>query len=145
MNTWRMNNRGVALVEFALIALLFITLAIGIIDFGLLAKDYLTLGSAAREGARAAALGGAKEEVIAAVRASAPTPNSTENPKVYMWYAEMGANPDWRAYSSPDEIPPELADVQVKVRAEYECNRISGTFFGEDPITLSADEVMRKE
>jgi Flp pilus assembly protein TadG len=148
MKTWRMNDRGVALVEFALIALLLMTLAMGIIDFGILAKDKLTLGSAARDGAREAALGGNLTSVTNAVSASAPKPNTAEGEKleVTLQYRDPAlVDPQWTPYVEPADIPTGAANMQVKVGVVYKCNRISGTFLGTNPITLSTEEVMRRE
>ena len=57
MKILKNNRRGAALVEFTVVLLLLITLVFGIIEMGLLIKDYLTLSHAAREGARSAAIG----------------------------------------------------------------------------------------
>lgn len=48
------DDDGAAAVEFALVALLLITLLLGIIEFSLLLRDYVSLGSAVRTGARIA-------------------------------------------------------------------------------------------
>ncbi len=142
-----MNNRGVALLEFVLIALLLMTLAIGIIDFGILAKDKMTLGSAARDGAREAALGGNLTSVTNAVNAAAPKPNTTDGEKlaVSLWYRNATLGEGWTAYKEPTDIPTGITNVQVKVGVTYACNRIAGTFLGTNPISLSTEEVMRRE
>lgn len=51
----RRNEEGAALVEFALIAIVLFTLLFGIIEFGLAFRDWLSVTSATREGARVAA------------------------------------------------------------------------------------------
>jgi Flp pilus assembly protein TadG len=145
MKTWRMNNRGAALVEFALVALLLITLVIGIIDFGLLAKDKLSLGAAAREGVREAALGSIKADVEKAVYASAPKPKEGETLVVYMQYRTSAVGSEWTDYVQRSNIPTGSTNVQVKVKVVYRCNRISGTFLGNNPIELSTAEVRSSE
>lgn len=50
------NRRGASAVEFALLLPLFLLLVFGIIEFGLLMKDYLTVSHAAREAARYASV-----------------------------------------------------------------------------------------
>ena len=145
MKTWRMNNRGAALVEFALIALLLMTLAIGIIDFGLLAKDKLSLGGAAREGAREAALGGNRTSVTNVVNASAPKPTEGEKLEVSLWYRDPAAGEGWTPYVEPVDITTTAANVQIKVGVVYTCNRVAGAFLGTNPISLSTEEVMRRE
>jgi len=52
----KMNERGQAMVEFALILPILITLVFGIIQFGILFNHYLTLTDAVRTGARQAAV-----------------------------------------------------------------------------------------
>ena len=50
----RRDDRGATLVEFALIAPLFLLLLFGIIDFGMMLNDYQSLRQGVRDGARAA-------------------------------------------------------------------------------------------
>src|SRR5690348_488586 len=47
------HGRGQAFVEFALVILLFLTLALLVFEVGLLSANWFALGNAAREGARA--------------------------------------------------------------------------------------------
>ena len=64
------NKRGAALVEFTIVLLILMVLVFGIIEMGLLIKDYLALSHAAREGARSAAIGSPVGVVDARVRDS---------------------------------------------------------------------------
>ena len=50
-------DEGQALVEFALVAVIFLTLIFGVIDFGRLFESWVTVQHAAREGARYAVTG----------------------------------------------------------------------------------------
>ena len=50
------SERGQSLVEFALVLPIFLVLVLGIIDFGLGLKSWITITNAAREGARYAAV-----------------------------------------------------------------------------------------
>ncbi|RQD73605.1 MAG: hypothetical protein D5R97_09185 [Candidatus Syntrophonatronum acetioxidans] len=52
------NDKGQTLVEFALVLLPLLLILLGIIEFGWLLNGHITITSAAREGARAAAVGG---------------------------------------------------------------------------------------
>ena len=52
----RKNEQGAALVEFAIVAMLLITLVLGIIEFGWVFNGWIMLTGAAREGARVAAV-----------------------------------------------------------------------------------------
>ena len=65
------NERGAAAVEFALVASLLFLFLFGIIEFGRIFSELEVLNSAAREGARVAAVRGTAEEVQDAVEAAA--------------------------------------------------------------------------
>ena len=51
------NEKGTALVEFAIVLPIFILILIGTVEFGIVLHDYLILQNASREGARSAAVG----------------------------------------------------------------------------------------
>ena len=65
------NERGAAAVEFALIASVLFLFVFGIIEFGRIFSELEVLTSAAREGARAAAVRGTDDDVDEAVLAAA--------------------------------------------------------------------------
>jgi Flp pilus assembly protein TadG len=65
------NERGAAAVEFALIASVLFMFLFGIVEFGRIFSELEVLNSAAREGARAAAVRGSAAEVQSAVAAAA--------------------------------------------------------------------------
>jgi Flp pilus assembly protein TadG len=65
------DERGVAAVEFALIAGLLFMLVFGMIVFGIIFSRYQTFQSAAREGARVRAVGGSEAAVLAAIQDAA--------------------------------------------------------------------------
>jgi Flp pilus assembly protein TadG len=67
----RRGNKGNASVEFALVLPLVLTLLFGIVEFGLIFKDQLSIQQAAREGARVAAVGQTIENIDARVTAAA--------------------------------------------------------------------------
>src|SRR5438270_13426205 len=52
---WQRGQRGAVLVEAALVLPVIITLTLGIIEFGLVFKDSLTIANATRAGARVGA------------------------------------------------------------------------------------------
>lgn len=63
------EERGVAAVEFALVAGLLITILFAVLEFGLLLDEKLVLNQAAREGARRAAIeGGADPAAFQVIR-----------------------------------------------------------------------------
>lgn len=53
----RIRSRGATIVEFALILPLILGILLGILEFGWMIKNYLTLANATREGARIASVG----------------------------------------------------------------------------------------
>ncbi len=66
------NRRGQAIVEMALILPLFLLLLIGMLEFGLILHDYITVAEAARAGARAAAVGKDNTAIENAVKNASP-------------------------------------------------------------------------
>lgn len=71
LNGYIKNNRGQALVEFALMLPILLLLVVGVMEFGLIINQYMVVAEAAREGARSAALGGSNATVTTVVRAAA--------------------------------------------------------------------------
>jgi len=67
------NERGAAMIEFALVLPILVMLVFGIIEFGRAYNAKITLTAASREGARLLALNGTAEQVRARVRDSAPS------------------------------------------------------------------------
>jgi len=62
------RRRGEAIVEFAVVLPVLILIVLGIVVLGKMFFDYLTVQNAAREGARAAAVGKSDDEVVEVVR-----------------------------------------------------------------------------
>jgi Flp pilus assembly protein TadG len=79
-STRRRSQEGAAAVEFALIASLLFLVLFGIIEFGRLFSELEVLNSAAREGARAAAVRGTSDEVAEAVELAAQPYDLDETP-----------------------------------------------------------------
>lgn len=147
------NKRGAALVEFAIVAVLLFTLILGIIEFGLLIKDFLALNQATREGVRSAALRSGYNVVVNRVLTSGPGLVTSQITVV---------RPSYRVYDSAsgtwgpwieNAVPPDsilTSNVQVRVHAEYRHKLVTGKFFswlagGKDYITVSSDMVMKRE
>src|SRR5262245_20029861 len=67
------KRRGAALVEFAIVVPLLMLLLMGIMEFGMILHDYLSISQGAREGVREAAVGSPQAKVRTRVmRASLP-------------------------------------------------------------------------
>ena len=66
------NNRGQAMVEFALVVPVLLLLVFGIMEFSMVMHQYMAVAEGAREGARSAALGSNDAVVAAAAKNAAP-------------------------------------------------------------------------
>lgn len=60
----RKDERGASMIEFAIVALLLLTLIFGIIEFGWIFFGWITLTGAVREGARLAVLRDVTDDTI---------------------------------------------------------------------------------
>ncbi len=76
----RRSEHGAAAVEFAIIASFLFVVLFGIIEFGRMFSELEVLNSAAREGARAAAVRGTSDEVVNAVQTAAAPYELDEDP-----------------------------------------------------------------
>lgn len=70
------NQKGQALVEFALILPIILLLILGIVQFGMLLNSYLSLTNAAREGARTGSLGSLDYEIKNTIVGTSPSLNA---------------------------------------------------------------------
>lgn len=70
------NEKGQALVEFAIILPILLLLIMGILQFGLLINSYLALENSSREGARLGIVGCTDKDIQNIVMKTAPTLNS---------------------------------------------------------------------
>lgn len=149
MRSKRLNNRGAALVEFAIVSVLLITMMLGIIEFGLLMKDYLTLSQSAREGVRSASLGSPTSVIQSRVMDSAPTLTvanigviAQKRPVGGSW-STLGLSADGLSNDAP-------AGDQVQVSLTYPHTLITGSFFswlagGGNSISMHTQMIMRRE
>ncbi len=71
LSSFRSNEKGQSLVEFALILPIMLLILFGIIQFGFIFNGQITVTSAAREGARLGAVGGDNEAIREQVRSAA--------------------------------------------------------------------------
>ncbi|OAA93725.1 TadE/TadG family type IV pilus assembly protein [Clostridium coskatii] len=57
------NEKGQALVEFAIILPILLLIVMGIVQFGMVVNSYITIENASREGARAGIIGSTDQEI----------------------------------------------------------------------------------
>ncbi len=117
------DERGAAVVEFALILPVLMLFVFGIVEFGRAYSARIQLTSAVREGARAVALG---NDGVAATQAGASGLNPALAP------AQVSANNCKVTPSPPDAV------VTVTYPIPYTI-----PFFGSNTWTLTAKGVMR--
>ena len=93
------DQRGAVLVEFAFVLPVVFTLVIGMLEFGLTFKDYLTVANATRAGARVGAAagnttanGGADYEILTAVSANSTALNHGSITGVVIYKAAAGSS-----------------------------------------------------
>jgi len=85
------DNRGQAMVEFALVLPLFLLLVCGIIEFGVLYNAQLTLEQDAREGARYAAVHAAEADLTNRIYAHLNIEPLTSSVSVAVDLSQAGA------------------------------------------------------
>jgi Flp pilus assembly protein TadG len=91
----RGDERGQALVEFALVLPLLLAVVTAIAEFGIAFKNYMTIADAARAGARVAAVSSASTDPVGDARAAAiaaaqdlnPPPTVATTPSTAPWTA----------------------------------------------------------
>jgi len=154
-----MRRRGAVSVEMALVAPVLIVLLFGIVEFGLVIKDYLGINQAAREAARTAVVGGTLLAMDARLDGSAPTIDTSQISRTYEYRTFSESGGIWSGWmplanvgsgSDTQNNAPEGAQVRVSV--SYPHPLLTGPLFArlaDDPdtgtIILTAAMVMRRE
>lgn len=127
LHRFRKNNKGVALVELALVMPILLILVMGIVEFGWIFNGYITLTGAAREGARVYVTGGDYEAAV------------TEHVQSLLPALQV---------NSPSIDEGDFRDDQLKVTLTGSISLLSGGLFLpflEDPFPLTAEASMRQE
>lgn len=126
----KINNKGQALVETALVLPIILLILLGIIDFGLMFNNYLMVGNASREGARTAAVGATDSEITALVDDVAATLDAS---KITVTI-------------TPSQVSRKKGD-EVVVTVDYDYNMITPiiSLIIPGPLHLSSRSVMRVE
>jgi Flp pilus assembly protein TadG len=133
MNAMR-QERGQAIVEFALTALIFLTLLVFVVDGSRIFWNYLAVTEAARVGARYAIVHGAKS-------ASPVGPSSYTALTAHVRTASVGLDPAVLMVS-PSWPNGNAVGSSVTVNVSYNVEPITGLFWSDDEITLSARSTM---
>jgi Flp pilus assembly protein TadG len=155
------GRRGAALVELAIAMVLLLLLVLGILEFGIMFRNYLSLAEVARAGCRSAAIGSQTgvvfNRVVTTVSALGLTQsNVTNTVSQYRTYDRAsGAWSGWATLGNSadgyNNAPcDQTHDSQVKVTVTYSYTMITGSFLSpmvgnNGRITLHATSVMRRE
>lgn len=129
---FKKNDRGVAAVEFALVAPVLILLVLGIIEFGWLFNGWVTITSAAREGARIATVKDGDDNFKGFVE------DAVKN-HAYPTFSKENVNASF--VIDHEKISGTDYD-SVKVTATGDLEPLVG-FFVSDTVTLTGEAKMR--
>lgn len=134
MKYLKLNEKGQSLVEFALVMPIFLSLILGMLEFGWIFNGQITLTSAAREGARVAVVydtaAAASTPVQTAVQSSSGVSSLRNITAVTTFPTIMETGPDG------------VNNAKVTVTAKIDP--LVGLFV-HGPVNLSATAIMRLE
>jgi len=149
------KRKGQALVEFALVLPFLILLVLGIMEFGWLTKNQLTIDNAAREGARSAALGKPTTDIESVIKDQTSTvPYSSTQLTISMNRDDNDASNGYNytiplgdAAADDDGVVKNDAPAgsMIKVTVSIPEHSLTGFFPFLNNRTISAAVVMRRE
>src|ERR1051326_2963575 len=121
------RKRGAALVEFTIVLPLLMLLLLGVMEFGMIMHDFLTLAHSVREGVRSAAIGNTADQVRQQVhRASLP---ALTDAMIHIRYEDStGKWVDATGNSAGPAGPPDAHFTEVSV-VGYPHKMVTGSFF----------------
>jgi len=129
-NQFKANEKGQSLVEFALLLPILLLLLLGIIQFGIIFNGQITVTSAAREGARLAAVGADDEQVKDRVEEAA---------------VALLLNIDRDEVNINRAVDGDEGKLSVRVNGKVDIIMpLLGIYTGES-FTLSSESIMRLE
>ena len=118
--TLHRDQRGAAAVEFALVAILLFMLVFGVIEWGRIFSEYQVMQSAAREGARVAAVRAPSDVVVTKVNEAATPYELSERPTVDKQCSDVTSGEPvtvtWKQHFEVEVgiLPPFKKDLQIK-------------------------------
>lgn len=130
--SYRINRRGAAAVEFAVVAPVFLLLVFGMIEYGRMVMVQQVLTNASREGARCAVLDGATHQEVVDTVAAYLTSGSIQGANITV----NPTNPEEAGFGDPVTVSVDIGFSQVSWLP-------SPMYLGGK--TLSASTVMRRE
>lgn len=137
-----LSNRGAALVEFAIVVVLLITLVFGIVEFGMLIKSHLAINQAAREGARTAAIGATTSAIVDRVIASSTTTFlKSSNVSLDKRASSTGS---WGTLGNNGTQNNAIPGDYIRVSVNLQYHWITG-FFSSSSSPLRAEMIIRRE
>lgn len=140
------RRRGATLVEFALLLPVLLAILLGIIEFGWLVKNHLTLANATREGARAAAVGGSTSVIQTRItNTGSPLSFTSPNGSILMQYSTNNGSTylTWPADSGTSNGVPSGNLVKITVTTKHQA--LTGFFSFLNNKNLQVSVTMRRE
>ena len=146
-NSSNLRRRGQGLVEFALIVPVLIAMLLGVMEFGWLVKNTLTVSNATREGARAAAMGKTNDEIATRIQSSMePLSLTAPGSSVDLRYSATDGSDGFptpvTSLSGKNTVP---VGNFIKVTVKIKHRPLSGFFKFLSNRSLTAYVTMRRE
>lgn len=142
-----LRRRGQGIVEFAIIIPVLIAMLIGIVEFGWLVKNNLTVSNATREGARAASLGKTNAEVTSRIQNSiTPLSLTAAGSSVEMRYSTTDGSdgfPNAMTSNANSNSVPVGSFIRITVKIKH--RPLTGFFKFLTTRNLTAYVTMRRE
>jgi Flp pilus assembly protein TadG len=132
------NERGAATVQFAIVAVLLITILFGIIEIGVLVYDNHVLTNASREGARAGV-------VMRNPRLTDQNIIDAVNRYAQQYMVTFGTSNPLTTIITPAEGSRNSFGTELTVKVEYEFDFLVLSIVGLGHKTLKAETRMRME
>ena len=149
----RNRRRGTSIIEFALVSPVLLAMVLGIIDFGWLERNSLVIANAAREGARAAALGQSTSNIRTRIintgsySLRADSSGNISNGSISMEQAPPTGNPliygAWPSDNISGSVPRNgvVQGNYIRITVNYNHRSITGLM----NRTVSIPVIMRRE